>query len=183
MICNGQLIAYFTCQNDQNYASFSIYWWTESHTLPKPYVKWSRPKCMTWSSRFEEIKIISSAHFSSCSNEKTTHQHSSAKTQEGRTRISLFLKGCSRVDQSVHFKHDLIFCRSHKIFLCLSGIIRHSVKFFQYLLKAVDGSFVLVFFIAPMFSRCWLCRGKSCICVSWLTAGVLNSTTDPLIST
>uniref|UniRef100_A0A673ASA0 Transmembrane protein 244 n=1 Tax=Sphaeramia orbicularis TaxID=375764 RepID=A0A673ASA0_9TELE len=25
MICNGQLIAYFTCQSDQSYASFSIY--------------------------------------------------------------------------------------------------------------------------------------------------------------
>uniref|UniRef100_A0A3B4BBM8 Uncharacterized protein n=1 Tax=Periophthalmus magnuspinnatus TaxID=409849 RepID=A0A3B4BBM8_9GOBI len=25
MICNGQLIAYFTCQNDQTYSSFSIY--------------------------------------------------------------------------------------------------------------------------------------------------------------
>lgn len=25
MICNGQLIAYFTCQNDQTYASFSMY--------------------------------------------------------------------------------------------------------------------------------------------------------------
>ncbi|KAI3361026.1 hypothetical protein L3Q82_013225, partial [Scortum barcoo] len=25
MICNGQLIAYFTCQSEQNYASFSIY--------------------------------------------------------------------------------------------------------------------------------------------------------------
>ncbi|KAM9782823.1 putative transmembrane protein 244 [Neosynchiropus ocellatus] len=25
MICNGQLIAYFTCQSDHNYASFSIF--------------------------------------------------------------------------------------------------------------------------------------------------------------
>ncbi|KAM8870859.1 putative transmembrane protein 244 isoform 1-T2 [Spinachia spinachia] len=25
MICNGQLIAYFTCQSDQSYVSFSIY--------------------------------------------------------------------------------------------------------------------------------------------------------------
>uniref|UniRef100_A0A8C9WZZ9 Transmembrane protein 244-like n=1 Tax=Sander lucioperca TaxID=283035 RepID=A0A8C9WZZ9_SANLU len=25
MICNGQLIAYFTCQSDQSYASFSFY--------------------------------------------------------------------------------------------------------------------------------------------------------------
>uniref|UniRef100_A0AAX7SLY6 Transmembrane protein 244 n=1 Tax=Astatotilapia calliptera TaxID=8154 RepID=A0AAX7SLY6_ASTCA len=25
MICNGQLIAYFTCQSEQSYASFSIY--------------------------------------------------------------------------------------------------------------------------------------------------------------
>ncbi|CAJ1062207.1 transmembrane protein 244 [Xyrichtys novacula] len=25
MICNGQLIAYFTCQSDQSYASFNIY--------------------------------------------------------------------------------------------------------------------------------------------------------------
>ncbi|TNN75692.1 Transmembrane protein 244 [Liparis tanakae] len=25
MICNGQLIAYFTCQSDQSYASFSLY--------------------------------------------------------------------------------------------------------------------------------------------------------------
>uniref|UniRef100_A0A7N8Y1J6 Transmembrane protein 244-like n=1 Tax=Mastacembelus armatus TaxID=205130 RepID=A0A7N8Y1J6_9TELE len=25
MICNGQLIAYFTCQSDQSYASFSVY--------------------------------------------------------------------------------------------------------------------------------------------------------------
>lgn len=29
MICNGQLIAYFTCQSEQSYASFSIYWHTE----------------------------------------------------------------------------------------------------------------------------------------------------------
>lgn len=25
MICNGQLIAYFTCQSEQTFASFSIY--------------------------------------------------------------------------------------------------------------------------------------------------------------
>lgn len=87
MICNGQLIAYFTCQSDQSYASFSIYWWTGSYTLTKPSVKWSCRKCMTWCSSLGETHYYQPRTFSTCSREKreliSIHAQRHEKTDPG----------------------------------------------------------------------------------------------------
>lgn len=159
MICNGQLIAYFTCQSDQSYASFSIYWWRESYTLTKPSVVWSRWKCMTWCSCLGETYYYQQCTFSTCSHDKNNSFAFMRKDTWRQIQDQFVFMGCSRVDHSVKRKRGLISCWlcacSCKMFLCLCGILRHSVKYSQYLPKAVDNDFI---FIAPLFTHCWLCR-------------------------
>lgn len=49
MICNGQLIAYFTCQSDQSYDSFSIFWQTGKDALCVIHFRmWNEAERIRW---------------------------------------------------------------------------------------------------------------------------------------
>lgn len=147
MICNGQLIAYFTCQSDQSYASFSIYWrkkatlWINCGiNLSSEVVKSIWPDALFW----ERAIIISDVCLS--------------LKKDSSVFICDVFMGCSRLESSCHISKRggilLILCLlMHNVSVAMLDF-KASCEVFS---ASSQNCWCWFYFWAPIFTLCWLC--------------------------